>query len=118
LIGQSSVVTVTTFYPAWVSINLIPQNIIITTTQPFMAAIEYVNGVQGTTPGIAIDDQVGIPYGRNIYSRDSGLTWGEHYGWWLDPACVGYNMIRATVNTNTGASITFANSAESATTHT
>jgi hypothetical protein len=100
LLGQSAAVSVTTFYPAWASIDLSAQNIVITTAQPLMAAIEYVNGVQGTTPGVTLDDQVGIPWGRNLYSRDGGATWGEHYGWWLDPACAGYNMIRATVETN------------------
>jgi len=98
-LGCSVSTTVTTFYPTFVSISL-PSEIILNSPDSFMAAVEYITGAVGTTPSTLRDSNTSIPQGKNFFSIDGGSTWYEHYDFWTEPDQVGYNMIRATVDTN------------------
>ncbi len=98
-LGESLPATISTFYPTWVSLSLIAP-VFLTEPQPFLAGIEYLGGDKGSTPCILTDDSSNIPIGKSFYSRDGGQTWIEHYNFWLNPQAVGYDMIRATVETN------------------
>jgi hypothetical protein len=95
-LGESPPVTITTFYPTWVSLSL-SEPVFLTEPQPFLAGIEYLDGVKGSTPCVLTDDSANIPIGKSFYSRDGGRSWIEHYDFWLNPQAVGYDMIRATV---------------------
>ena len=98
-LGCSAPTTVTTFYPTFVSIKL-PSEIILNSPDSFMAAVEFVTGAEGTTPSILLDTNTNILQGKNFFSTDGGSTWVEHYDFWAEPDQAGYNMIRATVETN------------------
>jgi len=102
LIGSSGVATISSFYPAWNTIDLTPLNIVLNTPAPFMVALKYEAGTVGSTPSILTDSTDGIPEGKNFYSEDGGTTWREHYDFWQIPHQVGYNMIRAMVRTQEG----------------
>jgi len=99
LLARSDPVTVSAFYPTWASI---PFNSPVVVTDPgaFLAGVEYTAGVEGTIPSVLMDSNTNIPVGRNFYSQTCGESWFEHYDWWADPANVGYNMVRATVETD------------------
>ena len=99
LLGRSEPVTVGTFYPAWVSIPLTNTQVVLSSPAPFLAGVEYLDGIAGTVPSVLIDSSQNIPVGRNFYSQSHGTSWFEHYQWWNAPGSVGYNMVRATVET-------------------
>ena len=100
MLAHTQPVTITTFYPEWVSIPLTHTYLFMTDSDPFLVGVEYVDGAEGTVPSILMDSSTAIPTNRNFYSQDCGDSWVEHYDWWADPSNVGYNMIRATVETN------------------
>lgn len=100
LIARSETRTVTTFYPNWVSIPLTDTQIYLTGSAPFLVGVEYVTGASGANPSVLLDSSENIPAGRNFYSQTGGRSWSEHYEWWVDPEGIGYNMVRATVETN------------------
>ena len=97
LLGASQPVTLTTFYPQEINIPL-STPVTLNSPQAFLAGIEYLSGDKGTTPSALFDDNTNIPTGKNYFSEDGGATWIEHYGFWRDPASVGYAMVRATVS--------------------
>lgn len=101
LLGRSGVVAIDTFYPDWVSIPLTGTQVVLSSPAPFLAAIEYLDGAPGTIPSVMLDSSRYIPVGYNYYSQTHGDTWFEHYDWWVSPEDVGYNMVRATVETDT-----------------
>jgi hypothetical protein len=99
-LGCSSGTTISTFSPYLVSLDLSSQNIIINSPDSFFAIIEYMNGINGSTPSTMTDSSTNIPTGINYYKINGGSTWYEHYSFWTTPAQVGFNIIRATVDTN------------------
>jgi YD repeat-containing protein len=101
-LGCSDPITITTFIPFFVSVSLAPSEIIIHSPNSFMAAIEYSTGVEGSTPSALTDTSIDIPQGKNYYSKDGGNTWFEHYDFWQQPDQIGFNIVRATVDTNYG----------------
>lgn len=105
LLGASDPVQVTTFHPDEVSIPL-PEPISLQAPQSFLAGIEYMSGVEGSTPSILFDSSTNIPRGKNYFSPDGGGAWYEHYDFWQSPAEVGFAMIRATVSTRVGTPVT------------
>ncbi len=58
LLGASDPVQVTTFHPDEVSIPL-PEPISLQAPQSFLAGIEYMSGVEGSTPSILFDSPPG-----------------------------------------------------------
>jgi hypothetical protein len=102
-LGCSEPATVTTFAPALASVSLDSTEIVIQSPASFLAAVEYMGGSIGSTPSTLTDTSTDIPAGKNYYSLDGGSTWFEHYDFWAQPHQVGFNIIRATVDTNYGA---------------
>jgi YD repeat-containing protein len=101
-LGCSTPTVITTFSPSFVSVSLASSEIVIQSPDSFMAAVEYAAGSAGTTPSTLTDSNTDIPQGKNYYSKDEGSTWYEHYDFWMQPDQVGFNIIRATVDTNYG----------------
>lgn len=101
LLARSDVMTITTFYPSWVSIPLTNTQIYLSDPGAFLVGVEFVNGIAGTVPSLLTDSNTNVPVARNFYSQTCGGSWFEHYQWWNSPAGVGYNMIRATIEPNT-----------------
>jgi len=99
LVAASVPMTITTFYPQFVDLPLL-QPVLLMEPQTFVAGIEYLGGVMGSTPSFLTDDTSNIAERKNFYSRNAGQTWSEHYAFWQTPSAVGYNMIRAWVETN------------------
>lgn len=99
LVGASAPMTITTFYPQFVDLPLL-QPVLLATPQTFVAGIEYLDGVRGSTPSFLTDDSNNITERKNFYSRNAGQTWFEHFAFWQSPLTVGYNMIRAWVEPN------------------
>jgi len=100
LLARSDPVEITTFYPDWVSISFTHTLLYVPHAGSFLVGLEYVDGTDGTTPSFLMDSSTSIPANRNFYSSTCGDSWTEHYDWWVDPSNAGYNMIRATVETN------------------
>mgnify|MGYP005843327533 CR=1 FL=1 len=102
LLGQSEVVTITTstdFSAHWYTITLSSLNIVIP-SGPFLVAVAYRGGMIDKAPSTITDDSQSIPMGKNYYSENDGREWFDHYDWWAVPEVVGFNMIRAMVETN------------------
>ncbi len=102
LLGQSEVITITTatdFSAHWYTITLSSLNIVIP-SGPFLVAVAYRGGVMDRAPSTITDDSQSIPVGKNYYSENDGREWFDHYDWWTAPEMVGFNMIRAVVETN------------------
>ncbi|MCC7355555.1 MAG: hypothetical protein IT330_17590, partial [Anaerolineae bacterium] len=102
LLGQSEIVTITTptdFSAHWYTITLSSLNIVIP-SGPFLVAVAYRGGMVDKAPSTITDDSQSIPAGKNYYSENDGREWFDHYDWWSVPEVVGFNMIRATVETN------------------
>ncbi|MDH7489661.1 MAG: hypothetical protein QHH80_09145, partial [Anaerolineae bacterium] len=98
LLAEGAPQTVSTFHPAWATIDLSGMSLVLLTPQPVLVAIRYESGTVGTTASVLTDSTVIIPMGANFYDR--GFGWEEHYAFWQDPWTVGYNMLRLTVQTN------------------
>ncbi|NLG49301.1 MAG: DNRLRE domain-containing protein, partial [Chloroflexi bacterium] len=78
--------------------------VVLETPKPFLAVVEYVSGTEGSAPSVVIDVSTDIPTGRCFF-KSGGGEWLEHYDMpWLNPAEVGYQMIRARVQTSGGPS--------------
>ncbi len=91
-IWSSSVYSCTTFYPDWAVVSL-PDSICV--DDPFFFTIEYVNGEQGTIPGVASDaqqDMVDTCYQWMWYAPLSP-PWWEWNWFWNDPD-PGWLMLR------------------------
>ncbi len=102
LLGASEVLTLTlptVYAPRWFTISLSSRHVIIP-SGPFLAAVAYRGGAVGRTPSLVTDNSQAIPVGKNYYSEDDGARWYDHYDWWVSPETVGFNMIRAVVETN------------------
>jgi len=59
-----------------------------------MLAIEYVAGVYGSTPALALDSQTSISQGINWVKPSGSETWREHYDFWSGAENIGYLMVR------------------------
>jgi len=81
LLARSETMTVTTFYPDWVSISLTDAQIFLPSPAAFLVEVEYVDGVEGTIPSILMDSNTNIPVNHNFYSQTCGGSWFEHYDW-------------------------------------
>ncbi len=99
LLAASAPMTITTFYPQFVDLALL-EPVLLTEPQTFIAGIEYLSGVRGSTPSLLTDNTDNVTERKNFYSRDAGQTWYEHHAFWQTPLTVGYNMVRAWVETN------------------
>lgn len=98
--SQATTLTLPTAYtPRWFTITLSSLNVVIP-SGPFLVAVAYRSGDVGRTPSTITDDSQAIPVGKNYYSEDDGVHWYDHYDWWVAPEKVGFNMIRAVVETN------------------
>ena len=83
LLGSSAVTTFTgpdEWSRGWVTFTLATP-IVLTQAQPFVAAIEYVNGTLGRAPSIVSDVSTNLPNGA-CYYKVSGDVWREHYAFW------------------------------------
>jgi hypothetical protein len=105
LLTSSAVVTITRFYPAWVSLPFTSRLVVPADTLVALA-LEYYGGEFGTTPGFRDDSQTAIARGINFY-HDAESPAGEdffveHYDFWAVPPAesVGVNMIRGLVDTD------------------
>ena len=94
-IGHMGPFSISTFYPDWALLDISALHIDV--SEPFMIAIQYMEGVAGSTPSVLMDSTKNIAKGLNWYSLDRGATWDEHYVFWEHADTVGHNMIRAIV---------------------
>lgn len=104
LLATSSTFTVTLakWAPLWVTATF-PSGVYVPGGQ-FLAAVKYLAGtLEEPAPAVVPDGSFNnnpIPSGKNYYSLDGGSRWFEHYDFWVHPDEVGFNMVRAVVETN------------------
>ncbi|MGB9594352.1 MAG: matrixin family metalloprotease, partial [Anaerolineae bacterium] len=82
LLAEGAPQTVSTFYPAWATIDLSGMGLVLLTPQPVLVAVRYESGTPGTMASVLADSSAIIPMGANFYDR--GFGWEEHYAFWQD----------------------------------
>ena len=106
LLGSSAVVTVDLsgadpWARTWQELPL-ETPVVLSTPQAFLAVVEYVDGSPGSTPSVVIDASDHIDAGVCFFHLGAG-GWLEHYDVaWRNADDVGYQMIRARVDTSGG----------------